>query len=46
MMSDCQLTLIRIIKLKWDYNFHNNAAFMQIKLGLQEEDVEELKGVS
>jgi hypothetical protein len=29
-----------------NYMFHNNAAFMQIELGLEEEDVEEVKGLS
>ncbi len=29
-----------------DYEFHNNAAFVQIKLGLEETDVEEVQGLS
>ena len=29
-----------------NYMYHNNAAFMQIELGLEEEDVEEVKGLS
>jgi hypothetical protein len=33
-------------EIEVDYKFHNNAAFVQIKLGLKEEDVEELKGMS
>jgi hypothetical protein len=33
-------------KIEVDYKFHNDAAFVQTKLGLKEEDVEELKGVS
>jgi hypothetical protein len=33
-------------EIKEDYKFHNDAAFVQIELGLEEEDVEELKGIS
>ena len=29
-----------------DYEFHNNAAFVQIELGLKDEDVEEREGLS
>ncbi len=29
-----------------DYEFHNNAAFVQIELGLEEADVEEVQGLS
>jgi hypothetical protein len=29
-----------------DYEFYNNVAFMQIELGLEEDDVEELQGLS
>ncbi len=33
-------------EIEMDYKFHNDAAFVQIELGLEEEDVEELKVVS
>jgi hypothetical protein len=29
-----------------DYEFHNDVAFVQIELGLEEEDVEEVQGLS
>jgi hypothetical protein len=29
-----------------DYEFHNNAAFLQIELGLEEADVKEVQGLS
>jgi len=29
-----------------DYEFHNNAAFIQIELSLEDEDVEEMEGLS
>ena len=32
--------------VKVDYEFHNNAAFVQIELGLEEADVEEVLGLS
>ncbi len=33
-------------EIEVDYKFHNNTACVQIELGLEEEDVEELKGIS
>jgi hypothetical protein len=33
-------------KIKVDYEFHNNAEFMQIELVLEEKDVKVLKGIS
>jgi hypothetical protein len=33
-------------EVKVDYEFHNDAAFVQIKLGLEEADVEEVQGLS
>ena len=33
-------------EVKVDYEFHNNAAFVQIELGLEEVDVEEVQGLS
>jgi hypothetical protein len=33
-------------EVKVDYKFHNNAAFVQIELGLKEADVDEVQGLS
>jgi hypothetical protein len=33
-------------EVKVDYEFHNNAVFVQIELGLEEADVEEVQGLS
>ena len=33
-------------QVKVDYEFHNDAAFVQIELGLEEADVEEVQGLS
>ena len=38
--------LMSVNDIEVDYEFHNNAAFIQIELSLEDEDVEEMEGLS
>ena len=40
------MSIIDDKEVEVDYEFHNNAAFVQIELGLEEVDVEEVQGLS